>query len=187
MYDGTGHYRPAVVPVSADTFSTPDNPCTVAPYATYRVGPILKAIPTISRWIFAKSVFTFCWLHSWRCPIWSSRPAWPVAARVIREPYVCIATQSTCQVNTGTTAQVGVRSLLIWNHWLSGSMYWPGRALWSGIYLEPIPWGAENFTGNIPLQERVNLCIMPVFLLVCPVGCHGWHGSPYTSSTDKWL
>lgn len=78
--------------------------------------------------------------------------------RRIKEPYVCIASQATSQAKywnnpTGwyeTVAylkQKGYRVLCIDREHCHGD----------GSRWNLIPYGAENFTGNLPLQERVDL------------------------------
>ena len=80
------------------------------------------------------------------------------APREIEEPYVCIATQSTCQAkfwNNGTgwsevvahLKSLGYRVLCI-----DRSAHYGHGFVWNHI-----PWGVEDFTGARPLQERVNL------------------------------
>ena len=78
--------------------------------------------------------------------------------RIIKEPYVCIAAQASSQakywnnpigwmdVNKFLT-DLGYRVLCIDKDRAYGKGYNPNR----------MPWGAEDFTGAHPLQERVNL------------------------------
>lgn len=140
-------------------FSTPDNPCTVAPYATYRVGLYFEGNtdnqPVDFRKVgFHRSAGYILGVAPYEAPVRLDLSA----ARVIREPYVCIATQSTCQAkywNNGTgwsevithLKSLGYRVLCI-----DRAAHYGQGFIWNHI-----PWGAENFTGNIPLQERVNL------------------------------
>ena len=80
------------------------------------------------------------------------------APRQIEEPYVCIATKATCQAkhwNNGTgwnevvahLKSQGYRVLCIDQCATTGQ----------GFVWNHIPHGAEDFTGNIPLPERVAL------------------------------
>ncbi|EHC5800490.1 autotransporter strand-loop-strand O-heptosyltransferase [Escherichia coli] len=80
------------------------------------------------------------------------------AERKIKEPYVCIAVQSTAQAkhwNNGLgwdevvkyLKELGYRVLCIDRNAHSGH----------GFVWNHIPWGAEDFTGSVPLQERVDL------------------------------
>ncbi|MGX9244033.1 autotransporter strand-loop-strand O-heptosyltransferase [Pantoea dispersa] len=80
------------------------------------------------------------------------------APRTIDEPYVCIAVQSTCQAkfwNNGHgwaevvahLKSLGYRVLCIDRESTTGT----------GFVWNHIPRGAEDFTGNLPLQVRVDL------------------------------
>ncbi|EFJ2222345.1 autotransporter strand-loop-strand O-heptosyltransferase, partial [Escherichia coli] len=80
------------------------------------------------------------------------------AERKIQEPYVCIAVQSTAQAkhwNNGLgwaevvryLKELGYRVLCIDRNAHAGN----------GFVWNHIPWGAEDFTGALPLQERVDL------------------------------
>ena len=80
------------------------------------------------------------------------------APRQIKEKYVCIAAQSSSQAKYwnnpfGWITVVkflkdnGYRVLCIDKEKVHGT----------GLHWNYIPWGAEDFTGDIPLQERVNL------------------------------
>ncbi len=80
------------------------------------------------------------------------------AKRTIKEPYVCIATKSSCQAkywNNGygwdyvvnCLKDMGYRVLAIDREHIAGV----------GFTFNHIPRGAEDFTGNLPLQERVDL------------------------------
>ncbi|HFF1945073.1 TPA: autotransporter strand-loop-strand O-heptosyltransferase [Escherichia coli] len=80
------------------------------------------------------------------------------AERKIPDPYVCIAVQSTAQAkhwNNGPgwaevvshLKELGYRVLCIDRNAHSGH----------GFVWNHIPWGAEDFTGALPLQERVDL------------------------------
>lgn len=78
--------------------------------------------------------------------------------RTITEPYVCIATKSTCQAkywNNGHgwpiviehLKQMGYRVICIDRDKTVGSGY-----VWNQL-----PYGVEDYTGTKPLQERINL------------------------------
>jgi autotransporter strand-loop-strand O-heptosyltransferase len=86
--------------------------------------------------------------------------------RLIKEPYVCIASQSTAQAK-------------YWNNpigWLQTIAYLKDKGyrvlcidkyicVAPGISSNTIPYGAENFTGDIPLTERVNLLYYADFFI----------------------
>ncbi|EDQ0301119.1 autotransporter strand-loop-strand O-heptosyltransferase [Salmonella enterica subsp. enterica serovar Kintambo] len=91
--------------------------------------------------------------------------------RTIAEPYVCIAVQSTAQAkhwNNGTgwsevvehLKNLGYRVLCIDRFSHGGN----------GFIWNHIPWGAEDYTGDIPLQERVNLLNHASFFVGLPSG-----------------
>ncbi len=78
--------------------------------------------------------------------------------REIKEPYVCIAAQASAQCKYWNNPrgwmetiqflkEAGYRVLCIDKDRFNGN----------GDVKNMIPWGSEDFTGNIPLQERVNL------------------------------
>ncbi|HBS58415.1 MAG TPA: autotransporter strand-loop-strand O-heptosyltransferase, partial [Firmicutes bacterium] len=86
--------------------------------------------------------------------------------RIIAEPYVCIATQATTQSkywNNGTgwlntikhLKAKGYRVLCIDKENCHGS----------GSRWNTIPYGAEDFTGALPLQERVDLLFYADFFV----------------------
>ncbi|HHY7885504.1 TPA: autotransporter strand-loop-strand O-heptosyltransferase, partial [Escherichia coli] len=140
-------------------FSTPDNPHTITPYATYRVGLYFGGDTTnqpidFRQVGFHRSAGYILGVDPRESPVRLNLSA----PRSINEPYVCIATQSTCQAkywNNGTgwsevvahLKSLGYRVLCIDLHAHYGQ----------GFVWNHIPWGAEDFTGKIPLQERVNL------------------------------
>lgn len=80
------------------------------------------------------------------------------APRKIQEPYVCIATQSTSQAK-------------YWNHpegWLKTIKFLKSLGyrvlcidrnpvVYNGVFANAIPHGCEDFTGELPLQQRVDL------------------------------
>lgn len=93
------------------------------------------------------------------------------AERKIKEPYVCIAVQSTAQAkhwNNGTgwaevvahLKELGYRVLCIDRSAHGGN----------GFVWNHIPWGAEDFTGSLPLQERVDLLRHASFFIGLPSG-----------------
>ena len=87
------------------------------------------------------------------------RPRFDLSApRTIKEPYVCIAVQSSSQAKYWNNPfgwheviqflkESGYRVLCIDRE----------RAHGQGLVVNHIPNGCEDFTGNIPLQERINL------------------------------
>ncbi|EBR4527579.1 autotransporter strand-loop-strand O-heptosyltransferase [Salmonella enterica] len=93
------------------------------------------------------------------------------AKRTIAEPYVCLAVQSTAQAkhwNNGTgwsevviyLKKLGYRVLCIDRSPHSGN----------GFIWNHIPWGVEDFTGDISLQERVDLLTHASFFVGLPSG-----------------
>ncbi len=90
----------------------------------------------------------------------------PLKKREIKEPYVCISAQASAQCKywlnpTGWMDTIkylkeqGYRVLCI------DGERWKG----TGDVKNTIPWGAEDFTGKIPLQERVNLLAYADFFI----------------------
>ena len=88
-----------------------------------------------------------------------------------KEPYVCIATQATAQCKYWNNAQgwmdtiaylkeLGYRVLCVDRD----------RVTVNGIHGNSIPYGAEDFTGNLPLQERVDLISGAEFFIGLPSG-----------------
>lgn len=139
--------------------STPQQVVTTAPYATYRIGLFFGG-NTDSQPID----FRMVGLHRTAGYILGvdATEAPPRLnlnnERRIAEPYVCIATQSSCQAkywNNGNgwsevvkhLKNLGYRVLCIDKLATNGS----------GFVWNHIPHGAEDFTGNIPLRERVAL------------------------------
>lgn len=140
-------------------FSTNDTLRTTSPYATYRVGLFFQGDtdhqPVDFRQVgFHRSAGGILGTDPRESP-----PRLDLSApRMIAEPYVCIATQSTCQAkywNNGTgwsevvahLKSLGYRVLCIDLHAHHGQ----------GFVWNHIPWGAEDFTGRQPLQARVDL------------------------------
>ena len=78
--------------------------------------------------------------------------------RLIKEPYVCIAAQATTQAKYWTNPHGWIKTV----EYLKGKGY---RVLCidremvhgAGSHWNSIPYGAENFTGALPLRERVEL------------------------------
>ena len=141
------------------TFSSYATLRSHAPYATYRIGLFFggnsESQPIDFRQVgFHRSAGWILGTDPRESP-----PRLNLSApRIINEPYVCIAVQSTCQAkywNNGTgwsevvthLKALGYRVLCIDLHAHHGEGY-----VWNHI-----PWGAEDFTGRVPLQERVNL------------------------------
>ena len=80
------------------------------------------------------------------------------APRRIAEPYVCIAVQSSTQSKNWTAPEGWIKVV----QFLKGSGYRVlccdrERVNGRGIVTNYIPWGCEDFTGDLPLQERINL------------------------------
>ncbi len=101
----------------------------------------------------------------------------PDKPRQIKEPYVCIATQATSQAKYWNNPrgwietidylkQRGYRVLCIDKEKCHGY----------GRHWNTIPYGAEDFTGDIPLQERVNLLAYADFFVGLSSGlaCMAW-------------
>ncbi|WP_370968008.1 autotransporter strand-loop-strand O-heptosyltransferase [Enterobacter wuhouensis] len=141
------------------TFSTPDKYQELLPYSTYRVGLFFNG-DTVNQPIdfrkvgFHRNSGYILGVDPRECPPRLNL----TASRQISEPYVCIATQSTCQAKywnngygwsevTKHLKSLGYRVLCIDRHAHSGQ----------GFVWNHIPYGAEDFTGNIPLQQRVDL------------------------------
>ncbi|EFC6776100.1 autotransporter strand-loop-strand O-heptosyltransferase, partial [Escherichia coli] len=140
-------------------FSTPDKLQTVSPYATYRVGLYFGGDtdnqPVDFRQVgFHRNAGYILGVDPREEPVRLDLSS----PRTIQEPYVCIATQSTCQAkywNNGTgwsevvahLKSLGYRVLCIDQYAHHGE----------GLIWNHIPWGTEDFTGSHPLQERVNL------------------------------
>ncbi|MFZ4220745.1 autotransporter strand-loop-strand O-heptosyltransferase [Enterobacter ludwigii] len=141
------------------TFSTKDALRTENPYASWYIGLFFKGDTTHQPIDFRKVGFHrnagyILGVDPRECP-----PRLKLdAERKIAEPYVCIAVQSTTQAkywNNGHgwaevvahLKSLGYRVLCIDRQAHHGQ----------GFVWNHIPHGAEDFTGNIPLQERVDL------------------------------
>ncbi|MBQ9377649.1 MAG: autotransporter strand-loop-strand O-heptosyltransferase [Schwartzia sp.] len=88
-----------------------------------------------------------------------------------KEPYVCIATQATAQCKYWNNAQgwmdtvahlkkLGYRVLCVDRD----------RVTVNGLYGNSIPYGAEDFTGDFSLQDRVDLISGAAFFIGLPSG-----------------
>ncbi|EQA6227440.1 autotransporter strand-loop-strand O-heptosyltransferase [Enterobacter ludwigii] len=141
------------------TFSTKDALRTANPYASWYIGLFFKGDTSHQPVDFRKVGFHrnagyILGVDPRECP-----PRLKLdAERKIAEPYVCIAVQSTTQAkywNNGHgwaevvahLKSLGYRVLCIDRQAHHGQ----------GFVWNHIPHGAEDFTGNIPLQERVDL------------------------------
>lgn len=141
------------------TFSTKDALRTENPYASWYIGLFFKGDTSHQPIDFRKVGFHrnagyILGVDPRECP-----PRLKLdAKRKIAEPYVCIAVQSTTQAkywNNGHgwaevvahLKSLGYRVLCIDRQAHHGQ----------GFVWNHIPHGAEDFTGNIPLQERVDL------------------------------
>lgn len=141
------------------TFSTKESHRTINPYASWYVGLFFKADtlhqPVDFRKVgFHRNAGYILGVDPRECP-----PRLKLdAERKIAEPYVCIAAQSTNQAkywNNGHgwaevvahLKSLGYRVLCIDRQARHGQ----------GFVWNHIPYGAEDFTGDIPLQERVDL------------------------------
>ena len=143
----------------AITFNTPENLKNKSPYATYRVGLYFGGDRNHQPYDFRQ-----VGLHRTAGCILGvdpeeERPRLKLgSARSVMEPYVCIATQASSQAkywNNGYgwkqvvayLKEQGYRVLCIDRESTYGS----------GFTWNHIPYGAEDYTGNRPLQERVEL------------------------------
>ncbi|MDR2054373.1 MAG: autotransporter strand-loop-strand O-heptosyltransferase, partial [Desulfovibrio sp.] len=80
------------------------------------------------------------------------------APRRIAEPYVCIATKSSCQAKFWNNGH-GWNSVIAYLKSLGYRVLAIDReaTVGMGFTWNQLPHDAENFTGNLPLQERVNM------------------------------
>lgn len=141
------------------TFSTKESVATEKPYASYRIGLFFGGDTTSQPIDFRKVGFHRNAGYILGVDPREAPPRLKLdAVREIAEPYVCIATQSTCQAKywnngygwtevTEHLKSLGYRVLCIDRHAHSGQ----------GFVWNHIPYNAEDFTGNIPLQHRVDL------------------------------
>jgi len=141
------------------TLSTPDKAKTLAPYASYRIGLFFGGNRDCQ-----PIDFRVVGLHRTAGHILGVDPSETPprldlsAPRKIMEPYVVVATQSSCQAK-------------YWNNghgWTQVIAYLKGlgyrvicidreRTVGQGFVWNHIPHGVEDFTGNLPLQERINV------------------------------
>ncbi|MDF7661991.1 autotransporter strand-loop-strand O-heptosyltransferase [Erwiniaceae bacterium L1_54_6] len=140
-------------------FSATDAVVQRAPYATYRIGLFFGGNDTHQPIDFRQAGFHRIAGHILGVDPREEAPRLNLSApRTITEPYVCIAVQSTAQAkfwnNGHGWAEVvahlkalGYRVLCIDREARTGR----------GFVWNHIPYGAEDFTGNLPLQERVDL------------------------------
>lgn len=140
-------------------FSAPDAVVQRSPYATYRVGLFFGGNDTHQPVDFRQTGFHRIAGHILGVDHREEAPRLNLSApRTITEPYVCIAVQSTSQAkfwNNGHgwaevvahLKSLGYRVLCIDREARTGR----------GFVWNHIPFGAEDFTGNLPLQERVDL------------------------------
>lgn len=148
-------------------FSTKESVLTQKPYASYRVGLFFNGDTTCQPVDFRKVGFHRNAGYILGVDPRESPPRLNLSSeRKITEPYVCIATQSTCQAkywNNGYgwsevishLKSLGYRVLCIDRHAHYGQ----------GFVWNHIPHGAEDFTGNISLQERVDLLCHASFFI----------------------
>lgn len=140
-------------------FSAADAVVQRTPYATYRIGLFFGGNDTHQPIDFRQTGFHRIAGHILGVDPREEAPRLNLsAARTITEPYVCIAVQSTSQAkfwNNGHgwaevvahLKSLGYRVLCIDREARTGR----------GFVWNHIPYGAEDFTGNLPLQQRVDL------------------------------
>lgn len=140
-------------------FSAPDAVRQPSPYATYRIGLFFRGNDTHQPLDFRQVGFHRIAGHILGVDPREEAPRLNLSApRAIEEPYVCIGVQSTCQAkfwNNGYgwnevvkhLKSLGYRVLCIDRESTTGC----------GFVWNHIPYGAEDFTGNLPLQARVDL------------------------------
>jgi autotransporter strand-loop-strand O-heptosyltransferase len=149
------------------TFSTRDDLSGSAPYATYRIGLFFRGDvdrqPIDFRQVgFHRNAGYILGVAPDESPVRLKLDA----VRQIEEPYVCIATQSTCQAKYWNNGQgwanvvahlkhLGYRVLCIDKQAHHGA----------GFVWNHIPHGAEDFTGSHPLQARVDLLRHAAFFI----------------------
>lgn len=141
------------------TFSTPETVKTQKPYATYRVGLFFGGDLDHQPMDFRQVGLHRTAGYLLGVDPTEERPRLKLGStRQIEEPYVCIATQSSCQAkywNNGYgwdqvidhLKKAGYRVLCIDREATYGQ----------GFVWNHIPYGAEDFTGALPLQERIAL------------------------------
>lgn len=140
-------------------FSAPEAVLNRTYYATYRIGLFFRGNETHQPVDFRQVGFHRIAGYILGVDPREEAPRLDLSApRTIDEPYVCIAAQSTCQAkfwNNGHgwkevvahLKSLGYRVLCIDRESTTGS----------GFVWNHIPYGAEDFTGSLPLQARVDL------------------------------
>ena len=140
-------------------YSVPQEVKTKSPYASYRVGLFFGGNRDCQPIDFRQ-----VGLHRTAGYILGVDPAEEIplldlsAPRKIKEPYVCVAAKSSCQAkfwNNGHgwpivveyLKSLGYRVLCVDRETIVGQ----------GFVWNHIPTGAENFTGNLPLKERIDV------------------------------
>lgn len=88
------------------------------------------------------------------------------APRTIQEPYVCIAAQASSQSKYWNNPEGWIRTV----QWLKEQGYRvlcidKERCYGLGWKQNLIPWGAEDFTGDRPLKERLDLLVHADFFI----------------------
>lgn len=148
-------------------FSTREKIKTRHPYASYRVGLFFGGNDTHQPVDFRQVGFTRIAGYILGVSPEETPPLLKLdAPRTIEEPYVCIATQSSCQAkywNNGygwalvveELKKLGYRVLCIDKEAHYGS----------GFVWNHIPYGAEDYTGALPLQQRVDLLRHAAFFI----------------------
>ncbi len=131
----------------------------ITPYATYRIGLFFGGNNTQQPVDFRQVGFHRSAGYILGVDPREAPPRLDLSApRTIAEPYVCIAVQSTCQAKFwnnghGWTEVVAHLKTLGYRVLCIDRDATTGR----GFVWNHIPYGAEDFTGALPLQERVNL------------------------------
>lgn len=155
---------PKFIPIFEKTypqieFTTRDKVCEYKPYATYYLGLFFKGDTNNQ-----PCDFRHVGLHRTAGYILGvdptgEKPRFDLSApRIIKEPYVCIAAQSSSQCKYWNNPRgwrevvqflkdAGYRVLCIDKEHEHGT----------GLVWNHIPYGAEDFTGSHPLQDRINL------------------------------
>jgi len=141
------------------TFIEPKETSAYKPYACYKIGLFFKGNTTDQPYDFR-----YIGNHRTASKILDTNDD-DIAPRVdltaprqIKDPYVCIAVQASafCKLWSNPTGwhdvithlkKLGYRILCIDKEPVTGQ----------GIVVNHMPWGVEDFTGNRPLQERINL------------------------------
>lgn len=148
-------------------FSTREKIKTQSPYASYRIGLFFGGDDTHQPVDFRQVGFTRIAGYILGVSPEETPPLLKLnAPRTIKEPYVCIATQSSCQAkywNNGygwalvveELKKLGYRVLCIDKEAHYGS----------GFVWNHIPYGVEDYTGALPLQQRVDLLRHAAFFI----------------------